>query len=52
MDWFKNMSGSGTNRLVQSTLEGGSESALTSALSNANEKAKGMKAKNPDKKKK
>ena len=37
------MSGSGTNRLVQSTLEGGSESALTAGLMNANEVAKKAK---------
>ena len=31
---------SGTNKLIQSTLEGGSESALTAGLMNANEVAK------------
>lgn len=34
------MSGSGTNRLVQSTLEGGSASVLTAGLMDANNKAK------------
>jgi len=41
---------SGTNKLVQSTLEGSSESALTSALMDANEKAKKSSGKNEKKK--
>lgn len=46
------MSGSGTNRLVQSTLEGSSESALAEGLMNANEVAKGAKGKGKKKDKK
>lgn len=46
------MSGSGANRVVQSTLEGESESALTEGLMNANERAKGAKGKGDKKKKK
>ena len=44
------MSGSGANRLVQSTLEDSSESALTEGLMNANEKAKTAKGKGEKKK--
>ncbi len=46
------MSGSATNRLVQSTLEDSSESTLASALVDANNKAQGMKGKGEKKKKK
>lgn len=44
------MSGSGTNRLVQSTLEGKSESTLSKGLLNANEEAKKEDKKKKDKK--
>lgn len=37
------MSGSGTNRLVQSNMVGASESALAEGLKNANERAMGKK---------
>lgn len=44
------MSGSGTNRLVQSNMVGASESALSEGLLNANERAN--KKKKEEKKKK
>ena len=46
------MSGSGASRLVQSTLEGASESTLAEGLMNANERAKSAKGKGEKKSKK
>ena len=48
MEWFNKL---GTNKLVQSTLEGSSESALTSALENANSVAKTATGKSKEGKK-